>query len=90
MTTIPLTRLDRRAGAALVERVTGGKTLPKEVTNEILARTDGVPLFIEELTKTVLESGLLQERNGRFARQRVRARGDSRSRPVPRRYPPSR
>jgi tetratricopeptide (TPR) repeat protein len=65
-TTIPLTRLDRRAGAALVERVTGGKTLPKEVTGEILARTDGVPLFIEELTKTVLESGLLQERNGHY------------------------
>ncbi len=59
--TIPLTRLDRRAGAALVERVTAGKTLPKEVTDEILARTDGIPLFIEELTKTVLESGLLQE-----------------------------
>jgi predicted ATPase len=64
--TIPLTRLERRAGAALVERVTGGKTLPKEVADEILARTDGVPLFIEELTKTVLESALLQERNGRY------------------------
>jgi predicted ATPase len=66
MTTIPLTRLDRRDGAALVERVTGGKTLPKEVMDEILARTDGVPLFIEELTKTVLESKLLQERDGHF------------------------
>jgi class 3 adenylate cyclase/tetratricopeptide (TPR) repeat protein len=65
-TTIPLTRLDRRAGAALVERVTGGKTLPKEVTDEILARTDGIPLFIEELTKTVLESGLLRESDGRY------------------------
>ena len=66
MTTIPLTRLGRRDGAALVERVTGGKTLPKEVMDEILARTDGVPLFIEELTKTVLESGLLQERDGHY------------------------
>src|SRR5262249_51085017 len=65
-TTIPLTRLDRRAGAALVEQVTGGKTLPREVTGEILGRTDGVPLFIEELTKTVLESGLLQERDGQY------------------------
>src|SRR4029450_5730358 len=62
-TTISLARLGRRAGAALVERVTAGKTLPKEVTDEILARTDGVPLFIEELTKTVLESGLVQELN---------------------------
>src|SRR5262245_40891053 len=69
-TTIPLTRLSRRAGAALVERVTGGKTLPKEVTDEILSRTDGVPLFIEELTKTVLESGLLQERNGHYVLER--------------------
>jgi class 3 adenylate cyclase/predicted ATPase len=69
-TTIPLTRLSRRAGAALVERVTGGKTLPKEVMDEILARTDGVPLFIEELTKTVLESGLLQERNGHYVLER--------------------
>src|SRR5499427_5727045 len=69
-TTIPLTRLDRLAGAALVERVTGGKTLPKEVTDEILARTDGIPLFIEELTKTVLESGLLQERDGQYVLDR--------------------
>ena len=43
MTTIPLTRLGRHAGAPLVQRVTGGKTLPKEVIDEILARTDGVP-----------------------------------------------
>jgi predicted ATPase/class 3 adenylate cyclase len=69
-TTIALTRLDRRAGTALVERVTGGKTLPKEVTDEILARTDGVPLFIEELTKTMLESGLLQERDGHYVLER--------------------
>jgi class 3 adenylate cyclase/tetratricopeptide (TPR) repeat protein len=69
-TTIPLTRLDRRAGAALVGRVTSGKTLPKEVTDEILSRTDGVPLFIEELTKTVLESGLLQERDDHYVLER--------------------
>ena len=59
MTTVPLTRLGRRDGAAIIERVTGGKTLPEEVMDEILARTDGVPLFIEELTKTVLESGAI-------------------------------
>ena len=70
MTTIPLTRLGRREGAALVERVTSGKTLPKEVMDEILARTDGVPLFIEELTKTVLESGLLQERDDHYVLER--------------------
>src|SRR5262245_20810151 len=70
MTTITLARLGRRDGAALVERVTGGKTLPKELMDEILARTDGVPLFIEELTKTVLESGLLQEQDGHYALER--------------------
>jgi tetratricopeptide (TPR) repeat protein len=66
VTTIPLTRLSRRHGTALVERITTGKTLPEPVMEKILAQTDGVPLFIEELTKTVLESGLLQERNGRY------------------------
>ncbi|WOH69411.1 AAA family ATPase [Bradyrhizobium sp. BWA-3-5] len=65
-TTVPLTRLGRRDGAALVLRVTGGKTLPKEVMEHILAHTDGVPLFIEELTKMVLEGGLLQERYGEY------------------------
>jgi class 3 adenylate cyclase/ABC-type transport system involved in cytochrome c biogenesis ATPase subunit len=70
MTTIPLSRLGRREGAALVERVTSGKKLPKEVMDEILARTDGVPLFIEELTKTVLESGLLQEQDGQYVLER--------------------
>jgi tetratricopeptide (TPR) repeat protein len=70
LTTIPLTRLSRRDGAALAEWVTGGKTLPKEVMDEILVRTDGVPLFIEELTKTVLESGLLQEWDGHYVLER--------------------
>ena len=66
LTTISLTRLGRRDGAALVLRVTGGKTLPKEVMDQILAHTDGVPLFIEELTKMVLEGGLLRERDGAY------------------------
>ena len=45
----------------LIARVTGGKALPPEVVAQIVAKTDGVPLFVEELTKTVLESGLLRE-----------------------------
>src|SRR6516164_2648716 len=61
ITTLPLTRLGRRDGEALIERVAGGKKLPKEVIDEILGRTDGVPMFIEELTKTLLEGGLLRE-----------------------------
>lgn len=66
VSTIPLTRLARDDGAALVKRVTGGKALPDEVLQEILARTDGVPLFVEELTKAVLESGQLQEQRGQY------------------------
>jgi predicted ATPase len=50
----------------LVESLCGGKALPPDVLDQIVARTDGIPLFIEELTKTVLESGLLAERNQRY------------------------
>jgi predicted ATPase/class 3 adenylate cyclase len=66
VTTISLTRLNRGNGAALIERVTAGKTLPGEVMDQILARTDGVPLFVEELTKTVLETGLLHEQGDHY------------------------
>jgi predicted ATPase/class 3 adenylate cyclase len=59
--TLALTRLGRRDGAALVERVVRDKALPDEVAAQIVAKTDGVPLFVEELTKTVLESGLLRD-----------------------------
>jgi class 3 adenylate cyclase len=58
---LALTRLGRREGAAMVERVVRNKTLPAEVAAQIAAKTDGVPLFVEELTKTVLESGLLRD-----------------------------
>ncbi|MGB8431306.1 MAG: AAA family ATPase [Pseudolabrys sp.] len=70
LTTISLTRLGRPDGAALVQRVAEGKTLPKEVMDQILAHTDGVPLFIEELTKMVLEGGLLEERDGQYVLER--------------------
>jgi predicted ATPase len=66
LTTISLTRLSRSDGAALVLRLTGAKTLPTEVMDQILAHTDGVPLFVEELTKMVLESGVLRERDGAY------------------------
>jgi class 3 adenylate cyclase/predicted ATPase len=61
VTLLPLNRLGRRQGAAMVERVSGGRALPPEIRDEIVARTDGVPLFLEELTKTVLESGLVTD-----------------------------
>jgi predicted ATPase len=44
----------------------GGKALPAEVHQQVVARTDGVPLFVEELTRMVLESGLLREREDRY------------------------
>ena len=62
VTTVSLTRLSRREGTMLITGVAQGKALPEDVTDQILVRTDGVPLFIEELTKAVLESGLLRKR----------------------------
>ena len=61
VTTLTMSRLGRRQGADLVARVTGDKPLPAAIIEQIVARTDGVPLFVEELTKTVLESGLLTD-----------------------------
>ena len=61
VTSLTLSRLGQRQGAQMVERLTGGKPLPAEVLRQILLKTDGVPLFVEELTKTVLESGLLAD-----------------------------
>jgi class 3 adenylate cyclase len=61
-----LNRLSRRHGAAMVEEVAGGKPLPAEVLDQIVAKTDGVPLFVEELTKTVIESGFLRETDDRY------------------------
>jgi predicted ATPase len=58
---VTLSRLAHEAVTAIVELVAGGKTLPAEVIEEIRIKTDGVALFIEELTKFVLESGLLRE-----------------------------
>ncbi len=66
ITTLSLGRLSHRQAAALVERVTGGKPLPPEVVEQIVARTDGVPLFVEELTKTILESNLLVDAGDRY------------------------
>jgi class 3 adenylate cyclase len=61
VSSLALTRLGRRDRALMVDRVVGEKSVPAEVMMEIMAKTDGVPLFIEELTKAVLESGLLRD-----------------------------
>src|SRR5262245_12426951 len=62
VTQVMLPHLPRRQAAEIAGQVAHGKTLPAEVMEHVVARTDGVPLFVEELTKMVLESGLLQER----------------------------
>jgi predicted ATPase len=66
VTTLALNRLDRRDRTTLVAQISGGKALPDEVVDQIADRTDGVPLFVEELTKTVLESGLLRAEADRY------------------------
>jgi class 3 adenylate cyclase/predicted ATPase len=66
LTQVTLNRLPRRQAAELTGRVAHGKALPPDVIEQVVAKTDGVPLFVEELTKMVLESGLLQEREARY------------------------
>jgi class 3 adenylate cyclase/predicted ATPase len=61
VTLLSLNCLPPRQCAEMITRVTGGKMLPKEIADEIVDRTDGVPLFIEELTKAVIESGVLTD-----------------------------
>jgi predicted ATPase len=65
-TALTLNRLGRHQGAVLAQNVAGEKVLPVDVVGDIVAKTDGVPLFVEELTKAVLESGVLHETNGSY------------------------
>jgi len=67
VTLLSLSRLPPRQRAEMIALVTGGKPLPKEIADEIVDRTDGVPLFVEELTKAVIESGILTETSDRYA-----------------------
>jgi len=64
VTAMALSRLGGRDGAALVERLAGNAGLPREIVEEIVERADGVPLFVEELTKAVLET---RDHDGRVA-----------------------
>jgi class 3 adenylate cyclase/tetratricopeptide (TPR) repeat protein len=63
---LTLNRLNRRLGTELTRRAAGGKRLPPEVLEQILAKTDGVPLFVEELTRTMIESGYLVDRGDHY------------------------
>jgi hypothetical protein len=66
LTQLTLSRLGRPHVEVMVAKVTGGKALPSEVLRQIVAKTDGVPLFVEELTKMVVESGLLIEADNHY------------------------
>jgi len=66
VTSLSLTRLARQQAVRMINGVASGKRLPAEVFDQIVAKTDGVPLFMEELTKSVLESGLLREENDSY------------------------
>jgi class 3 adenylate cyclase len=68
LTQVTVHRLPRHQAVEVIRQVAHGKALPPEVVEQIVAKTDGVPLFVEELTKMVLESGLLQERAEGYAR----------------------
>ena len=61
-----LSKLTRAQSSSMVSKVTGGKALPADLLERILAKTDGVPLFVEELTKSILESGELKEAADRY------------------------
>ena len=63
---ITVNRLSHVQVGQIVTRMTDGKTLPQEVLQQIIGKVDGVPLFIEELTKAILESGHLKETDGHY------------------------
>ena len=78
LTQVTVHRLPRRQAVEVIRQVAPRKTLPPEVVEQIVAKTDGVPLFIEELTKMVLESELLQEQEEGYALTGPLPPGDSR------------
>jgi class 3 adenylate cyclase/predicted ATPase len=66
VTQLYINRLQSRQCAEMISDVAGGKALPHEIADQIVDRTDGVPLFIEELTKAVIESGVLADAGERW------------------------
>jgi class 3 adenylate cyclase len=66
MTPITLNRLERQQVEALIMHLAGGKTVPVDVMEHLVAKTDGVPLYVEELTKMLLASDLLREGEGQY------------------------
>ncbi len=67
ITALTLNRFSQSLAVTMIDKVTGGKQLPYEVRDQIIEKTDGVPLFVEEFTKTVIESELLEDKGDRYA-----------------------
>ena len=67
LTAMTLHRLSQNQIEQMTTQVAGRKTFPHEVMQQLVARTDGVPLFVEEMTKAILESGYLKETDGHYA-----------------------
>ena len=65
VTALNLNRLGEREIAAMIDRVTANKVLPESTRQDIIERTDGIPLFVEEMTKAVLEAGGGEDASGR-------------------------
>jgi predicted ATPase len=66
LTEVTVNRLSSNQIARMAEHVVGGKGLPTEIIQQLVDKTDGVPLYVEEMTKSVLESGVLKETNGHY------------------------
>ncbi len=70
VTTLTLSRLEQSEAARLVARVAGQKPLPSDIVERIVERADGIPLFVEELTKALMEGALLREQGDRYVLDR--------------------
>ncbi len=66
MIPITLNRLERSEVETMVGHLSGGRSLPGEVVDHIVAKSDGVPLYVEELTKAILGSGVLETRGDAY------------------------
>jgi tetratricopeptide (TPR) repeat protein len=67
VSTLGLLRLDASESRAIIDQLTAGKQMPPSLVDQIVRKTDGVPLFVEELTQAVLESGELRDVGDRYA-----------------------
>jgi TOMM system kinase/cyclase fusion protein len=66
LTEVTVNRLSQSQIKRMAEQVASGKVLPVEVVQQLVDKSDGVPLYVEEMTKSVLESGVLKEVDGRY------------------------